>query len=126
MAHDGNTLGKQVSELEKWLGRKAANGDTYSAQSNWIKWDVEDKTRKFGSKKLPAYVPLNENCHAIVTVVKEGWLPERDVEWVKSWTIEFDSDVDDREGLEAFLKSVCGKPSKSVSNFDYNYGAYTN
>ncbi|KEP45416.1 hypothetical protein V565_276350, partial [Rhizoctonia solani 123E] len=103
MNHDGNSLGRRVNALEKWLGHTALPGDSYSAQSNWIVWKVEDKTLKFGKKKLPAYVPLAEDCHAIVSVVKEGWIPELDNDWIRSWVVEFNCDVDDRDAAQMTL-----------------------
>ncbi|KDN33801.1 hypothetical protein RSAG8_13111, partial [Rhizoctonia solani AG-8 WAC10335] len=110
---EGDTLGCHVSDLDKWLGCKATKGDSYSTQSNWIIWSVGDKTHQFGLKKLLAYVLLFENCHVIVILVKEeGWIPDLEVDWVKSWLVEFNHDMDDCKGLELFLRKVGGKPTK--------------
>ncbi|CUA73093.1 hypothetical protein RSOLAG22IIIB_05164 [Rhizoctonia solani] len=77
-----------------------------------------DKPVKFGSAKLPAYVPLAEDCQAIVVLVKNGWIPDLNVEWLKTWVFDFNYNIEERVDLEFVIKkSLCFKATKGLKAY---------
>ncbi|KAG8704647.1 hypothetical protein FRC11_009718, partial [Ceratobasidium sp. 423] len=114
LSNDGDTLGHQVSDLEKWLGHKLDSRATYLVNPSWITWQVADKTKRFCNVKLLAYIPLNENCQATVVLVKEGCIAEQNVDWIRSWVLNFECEIGNHLGLEYFVDLACGKPTKKL------------